>query len=1019
MIIIDKKHRVKNLVLGVASVCALSLAPLAQAETDKFNIDIESQNIGSALMALSQSSGVQIVISKEMGEGTRLSQVKGNYTVAEALSIMLEGTKLGYKFISDSSVVIKPEDQTGEAEEKNRTEEADEEVVVTGSRIARNASELAANVITLDIDTLRNSGEATLEGALRRLPQNVFSASEVGSTLLGNSFNGALNITGGSNINLRGLGSESTLVLIDGRRIGKSGVFGGASDISGIPLQSVARVEVLLDGASAIYGSDAVGGVINIILKKDYEGATARYEYGRPEASGFEEHVLTLSGSTGWGSGRLSVDFERFQRSNLDGGERPEAVRDITFWRTGLVSDFNNPVFFRYNGENFLPSQLPVPTTDPGVEAVQFFVLPDGQGSTVPLSSITNIRTEATLNDTSPEASEGISLIPAQQRNNLQLRLEQELSEKINFGANLYYSDRNTYSARGGFTANVPTNPLTNGSGSPFESAHRIRFRLPGFADQHNETEQTVTRWSLYVDGELGNSWQWETSIGQSRDKIDSLHVNQSVNFSGNPATAAAAVPTGLNLYTGDILADNSPEVLSRLIAPPATTVSVNKESTADFRANGALFELPGGSVNIAIGGEWRQETLESRTESAVSDLAVFNLSVPVSDFDTADLDAPVSSIQRAGYAEVLVPLVSSDNAFVGMQQLTLTGAGRYDSYSNLGSDSTWSLGMVWRPVEQISFKLRRSTSFVAPTPREKLIPRQQVDFSAIFPGGLPLRIRDAAGNTVGFDFQSLLVFGGNPDLEAENATTSTAIVEITPEVLPGLRLSASWHETEYINRISANPQPRLLAGVDYVAENPALSRDENGLLVIDSRAINSALLYQSGVDYQLYYSRDTEFGEFYASTNVAVTSNFERIRNAGEPRVSELERSTVSRVIPTRRYSADFGWNNRGMSIAVTANTTSKTYRSVSPYLRITDTPLNVNLSMSYNMDEGDLFSTPEWLSGTSVSFRILNLLDDITENRVVDPDTGNPVTNERFYNLAFSDPRGRMLYFGLTKQF
>src|SRR5690606_4199009 len=108
-------------------------------------------------------------------------------------------------------------------------EEKSEEIVVTGSRIARPPSQLAANVMVLDEEDLRASGESTLEGALRQLPQNIVGASEYGATIQngGMSFNGALNLTGASSINLRGLGSESSLVLIDGQRIGKSGMFGG------------------------------------------------------------------------------------------------------------------------------------------------------------------------------------------------------------------------------------------------------------------------------------------------------------------------------------------------------------------------------------------------------------------------------------------------------------------------------------------------------------------------------------------------------------------------------------------------------------------------------------------------------------------------------------------------------------------------------------------------------------------------------------------------------------------------
>ena len=119
--------------------------------------------------------------------------------------------------------------------------------------------------------TIRASGELTLARVLRQLPQNVNGTNET----YGSELNGSNNVTGASTVNLRGLGSESTLILVDGRRVGYSGLLGGVTDISSIPLSMVDRIEILLDGASAVYGSDAVGGVVNIITRKDYSGSRA------------------------------------------------------------------------------------------------------------------------------------------------------------------------------------------------------------------------------------------------------------------------------------------------------------------------------------------------------------------------------------------------------------------------------------------------------------------------------------------------------------------------------------------------------------------------------------------------------------------------------------------------------------------------------------------------------------------------------------------------------------------------
>ncbi len=134
----------------------------------------------------------------------------------------------------------------------------------TGSRLAGSPSDLSRNVIVLDRQDIRASGEFTLPRVLQQLPQNTNPTNAT----YGSRLNGVNNKTGAATVNLRGLGSESTLILVDGRRVGYSGILGGVTDISTIPLSMVERIEILLDGASAVYGSDAVGGVVNIITRK-------------------------------------------------------------------------------------------------------------------------------------------------------------------------------------------------------------------------------------------------------------------------------------------------------------------------------------------------------------------------------------------------------------------------------------------------------------------------------------------------------------------------------------------------------------------------------------------------------------------------------------------------------------------------------------------------------------------------------------------------------------------------------
>ena len=227
-------------------------------------------------------------------------------------------------------------DADADADEEEESLEL-REVTVTGSRLGRPASELSGNLIVLDREAIRATGELTLARVLRQLPQNVNATNET----YGARLNGAENRTGGATVNLRGLGSESTLILVDGRRIGYSGLFGGVTDISTIPLSMVDRIEILLDGASAVYGSDAVGGVVNIITRKDYTGVEVDLNYGRPQKSGYDESRANVSTGFAWEGGRANVGYEYFNDSGLDASLRDRITEENR--RNVGANDFNQP----------------------------------------------------------------------------------------------------------------------------------------------------------------------------------------------------------------------------------------------------------------------------------------------------------------------------------------------------------------------------------------------------------------------------------------------------------------------------------------------------------------------------------------------------------------------------------------------------------------------------------------------------------------------------------------------------
>lgn len=1014
------------------------------ADADKMDLNIKKQNAGKALMSLGEQAGVEILLTQEAGNQIELSALKGQYTLKDALDVLLKNSGLVYEFISDDTILVKESKSNKDEKEQGKDEEV-EEIVVTGSRVARTPSQMAANIITLDAEALRATGQSTLEGALRQLPQNIYGATEVGAVLggTGMSFNGALNITGGSSINLRGLGSESTLVLIDGRRIGKSGLFGGASDISAIPLNSVERVELMLDGASAIYGSDAVGGVVNIILKKDYDDTEITYEYGTPEAGGFGEHVLTLSGGTHWDSGRLRATFERFQRSNLDGAERPERIYWTDYLYPGRLYAYP-ALFYQYNGQKYLPSELVdagLTANMPGVESFGYSQLPAGFDGTGPISVDDFVGSDSYDYD----AGDGISLIPAQERNTLQVGFEQSLpwfGENVILSGSVYYSDRQTHAADGSFT--FSGNFHQEDSPLPFESVtHSINWRVPGLAEKHYESDQQVARWHLALDGNVGESWRWQVAAGQSRDQIDSLYFGNSIatsyysdtlldlyrnsygyseeDIAGFDYRFTELVEAGLNIFATDIRAVNDPALLAQLIEAPQSVYALNRENNFEISANGSLFSLPGGDVHLALGADWREETLESRSERSVYQRDfVSNRSLPMSDFD-----AEASRIVRSAFTEVLLPLVGSGNAVTGIEQLSLTGAARYDSYNWFRSDSTWSLGMIWSPNDQIRVKANKSTSYVVPTPREALIEPAYTYYNGGTLWGAP--IYDQNGDRTGdYEIGGVYTYGGNPNLQPENASTVSAGMEITPEAIPGLSLNATWHQTVYSNRIGVPPTPEFILGTDYVSKYQNLSRTEEGWLNWDVRSINYAAVEVAGVDYRLHYNRETAIGQFILTANIGYTGKYDRVEVAGDAPINEVAdvgfRSRA--VIPAYRYNANLGWYHRGLSVNLNASTSSKTVSTdtregVTTRLeRITRPALATDLLLSYDFENGDLLAPPAWLERTSISLKILNLLDEHPKYEVNDLGTGEEYIIPEL-NANAADPRGRMFHLSITKRF
>lgn len=335
-------------ILAGASVTAMCLAQSSQLLRES-QFKIAAQHLASAIIEFSDQAGIQIISSGNDVANVMTPGVNGRYRIVDALGALLQGTGLGYSVLNDHTVSIRPQGnsttssvqsshrdmpRTSDAAqpaqvdhskassdvfvEKQREQASEEkpaqleQVVVTGTNI-RGAAPVGSQLITIDRDQIVESGYSTIDQVIQSLPQ-VFRGGAESATPDGFNFGSGtlagLNGGYGAGINLRGLGATSTLTLLNGRRLVSSSG-GTLVDISSIPVSAIDRVEILTDGASAIYGADAVAGVVNIILKNDYDGIETRARYGATTEGGRDEFRLGQSVGESWSGGHalLSVDY--------------------------------------------------------------------------------------------------------------------------------------------------------------------------------------------------------------------------------------------------------------------------------------------------------------------------------------------------------------------------------------------------------------------------------------------------------------------------------------------------------------------------------------------------------------------------------------------------------------------------------------------------------------------------------------------------------------------------------------
>lgn len=310
-----KSQSLAALMAGAAMALTPGTAHAFQQEQQSFNLP--RQDLGDALRSVAAQAGIELYVSARDLEGRTSSSLVGRMTAREAIDGLIRGTGLVARYEKGAVIIA------GRSAAETPDETPPEEIIVTGTRIA--GAPAAGPVTRVSAEDIRNGGQTDLGEVARSLPQNFGGGQNPG---IGNSQgapNENANANGASTFNLRGIGSNATLTLLNGNRFAYTGV-SSVIDVSAIPVSAVERIEIVADGASAIYGADAVAGVVNILLKRDYDGLSAMARVGGSTDGGNVQQQYGLLGGKSWASGGLLAAYDYSRSTATKAGDRDYAV---------------------------------------------------------------------------------------------------------------------------------------------------------------------------------------------------------------------------------------------------------------------------------------------------------------------------------------------------------------------------------------------------------------------------------------------------------------------------------------------------------------------------------------------------------------------------------------------------------------------------------------------------------------------------------------------------------------------
>ena len=934
--------RLNALPLLLMAVLAFAATGAVAQSDEVLTLEIEPQQAGSALVELSQISGVQIMLASEDGVKAEVEGLTGEYRFEEALAALLRNTGLTHRYAAEDLVVVQEAEEDTEPDASDEAAAEDEEdqleleaQVVTGSRLA--TGDPTARVYSYSAEDIAARGVSTVEEFFRTLHWAVPTMTTQTNTnnFVDEDFEKHFPdvSVGFSAINLRHMGSANTLVLLDGRRIaGLAADFDNVVNILNLPLSAIERVDIQLDGASAVYGADAIGGVVNFITRKGFRGGSVNY---REESSSTDadRRKFSLLGGFGWRSGNVSAVLTR---------RTSEPINHLKLWTTRDWRPEFGPEFDRranvtgqpgivcsYNGNPYFPRCA----WPPDRKALP----PDHSG----------------VGATPEDFSEPVRFDwfwPANGDNSthssLRLNLEQYITEDLRFYVDALVSRYDGYQARDTrmWDFLVPASNAYNPFGEAvivnYTPWREIQSGLIKPSDMAAEREQRNLSAGLFW--EFGDGHQLEVSAARSETESSSWvqwypYYRSYHDPSANRLYEALASPDpdkALNLFGNGTAQGSLAADLSTYDGGPVRGFSELTRFEPLLR--GQLFRVWGGPIEYAAGAQYRRYDF-TRYQTLWGEDGLERLN-DISfgwlyDYGT---EHPTEEMQ-AYFVELSIPLVGPANGRPGLRSLILSVQARRDTHKMEGAaggrgagfqyesaptkryvagegwvdfpysyrashpfyDQTNStakivearqsatsprLGLRYRPIESFTLRASWSKSFAPPNFGDMFNPDEAVERLSWW--------RDPYhpdGETGWMRYPTIV----NPyglHLKPESSENYSISFDWSPETMPGLRWTLDWSLVDFTDKIVSSSSLLYHSREITFALPEFVQRDADGYItaVLDSDR-NVAEKRSEIVTTQLAYAFETRLGDFVSGLNYTrVLDEYFRIYPTSE-KVSRL----------------------------------------------------------------------------------------------------------------------------------